>query len=118
MQAPCHARRLFIWWAFAGGQAFSGGYERCILMQRRTLAVRSSTVRVRVGGHRSDALHEIKGCFVRAHTHEERGFERRTAYCTQSHSARALKPTSSGLDIAYVWLCAATMSGAWISQSY
>jgi hypothetical protein len=51
------------------------------------------------------------------YTHEERAVARRTLCCSHGQSPGALKPHSSGLDIAYVWLRAATMSGAWLSLS-
>ena len=42
----------------------------------------------------------------------------RSRRCCHGSSPGAPEPYSSGLDIAYVLLCAATMSGAWITQSY
>jgi hypothetical protein len=68
-------------------------------------------------GH-PDPLYKTKEAFVSASTHEEHGFARRTRCYSRGTSLGALWQYSTGLDIAYVRLCAATMSGAWISQSY
>src|SRR5882757_10943219 len=66
MQAPCHALCRFSTRAFAGDHAFSAGHVWCILMQRRTLAVRPGTVRVRAACHRMPPARSVPILYTRS----------------------------------------------------
>ena len=94
MQAPCHARRLYIWRALAGSSAFvsrlrATHFDAAPHTRGATRHCRRAGGSAPCLGH-ADLLHTIEKGFVRADTHEERGFAQRARYCPHGSLLDAL----------------------------